>query len=151
VWPFKRRAPKAIRVMEIHEAFTIEKPAVSVPWGITESELEALIPGVHRVTQSYYSLPVTVLGGLRCMLGFHFRGSSGGLSELEFFRTAYPDERASFEEFQRHFEQVFGPPSHSAPVIQGFPRHEWRAPGISIVHFVADRFGPEEHMRIQRW
>jgi hypothetical protein len=136
--------------MEIREAFTIEDPAVSVPWGIAESELEALIPGLRHVTRGYCTLPVTVLGGLRCMLGFHFRGSTGGLSELEFFRTAYPDQRASFDEFQRHFEQAFGPPSSSVPGDQGLPSLEWRLPGISIVHYVFDRFGPEEHMRIRR-
>lgn len=136
--------------MDIREAFTIEDPAVSVPWGITELELQALVPGVRHVTRAYYTLPVTVLGGLRWMLGFHFRSPSGGLWELEFFRTAYPDRRASFEEFQRHFEQVFGPPSHSGPGDQGLPSHEWRLPGASIVHYVFDRFGPEEHMRIRR-
>ena len=136
--------------MEIREAFTIEAPSVSVPWGITEAELKALIPGLRHVTRAYHTLPVTVLGGLRCMLGFHFRSSSGGLSELEFFRTAYPDQRASFEEFQRHFERAFGPPSSSEPGDHGLPSCEWRLPGVSIVHYVLDRFGPEEHMRIRR-
>jgi hypothetical protein len=136
--------------MEIREAFTIEDPAVSVPWGVAEAELKARIPELHHVTRGYYTLPVTVLGGLRCMLGFHFRGSSGGLSELEFFRMAYPDQRASFEEFQRHFEHAFGPPSISARGDQEFPSYEWRLPGVSIVHYVFDRFGPEEYMRIRR-
>jgi len=140
---------RTTRLMEIHKAFAIEDPAVSVPWGISESELNVLIPGLHHVTPAYYTLPVTVLGGLRCMLGFHFRGSRGGLSELEFFRTAYPDQRASFEEFQRHFEQAFGPPSSSKPGDQDLPSHEWRLSSISIVHCVFDRFGPEEHMRIR--
>jgi len=136
--------------MEIREAFTIEHPAVSVPWGITATELKALIPDLRRVTHKYYTRPVTVLGGLRCMLGFHLRGSSGGLSELEFFRTAYPDQRTSFEEFQRHFERIFGPPSSSQAGDEGLPSYEWRLPGVSIVHYVFDRFGPEEHMRIRR-
>ncbi|MBW2543121.1 MAG: hypothetical protein JRF15_13625 [Deltaproteobacteria bacterium] len=136
--------------MEIREAFTIERPAVSVPWGITAAELNALIPDLRRVTHVYYTLPVTVLGGLRCMLGFHLRGDGGGLSELEFFRTAYPDQRASFEEFQQHFERTFGPPSSSEPGGEGLPSYEWRLPGVSIIHYVFDRFGPEEHMRIRR-
>lgn len=136
--------------MEIHETFTIENPAISVPWGISESELQARIPGVTRVTEGYCTLPAIVLGGLRCMLGFHFRSANLSLSELEFFRTAYPDQRASFEEFQRHFEQAFGPPTRSLPGPPGLPRHEWHVPGATIVHCVIDRFGPEEHMRILR-
>jgi hypothetical protein len=138
--------------MELDEAFTIEEPPISVAWGITEAELEALVraPGLRRVTTAYYTLPVTVLGGLRCMLGFHFRGPRGGLSELEFFRTAYPDPRASFEEFQRHFERAFGPPSITEPGAAGLPSHEWRLPRVTIVHAIVDRFGPEEHMRIRR-
>lgn len=138
--------------MELREGFTIEEPAVSVPWGITEAELVTLIeaPELRRVTRAYYTLPATVLGGLRCMLGFHFLGRRGGLSELEFFRTAYPDLRASFEEFQRHVERVFGPPTRTSPGGEGLPSHEWRLSGVSIVHFVLDRFGPEEHMRIRR-
>jgi len=135
--------------IKIRETFTIEEPAVSVPWGLTAAELEALVPSVRHVTHAYYTLPVTVLGGLDCMLGFHFRGPHGGLSELEFFRTAYPDQRASFEEFQRHFEAAFGPPSASESGYDGLPSCEWRLSGISIVHFVLDRFGPEEHMRIR--
>jgi len=136
--------------MDVRQAFAIEDPSVVVPWGASETELEALLPGVRRVTRAYYTLPVAVLGGLRCMLGFHFRGADGGLSELEFFRTSYADRRASYDEFQRHFEAVFGPPSSSRPGGEGFSSHEWRLPGVSIVHYVRDRFGPEEHMRIRR-
>ena len=136
--------------MDLRRGFAVEEPEVAIPWGISEVELEALLPATppRRVTQGYSTLPVTVLGGLRCMLGFHFL-DAGRLSELEFFRTAYPDRRASFEEFQRHFEAVFGVPVRSAEGGEGFPSYEWRLPGATIHHYVLDRFGPEEHMRVR--
>ena len=137
--------------MDLRTAFTIEDPAVAVPWGASEEQFLELVASAspHRVTGGYITLPVRVLGGLKCTLGFHFR-AGGRLSELEFFRKAYPDQRASYDEFQRHFEKEFGPPSYTANGSEGFESHSWDLPGARIVHYVFDRFGPEEHMRIQR-
>lgn len=137
--------------MDLRVGFELEEPLMMVPWGATEAELEELLgpSRAYRVTRGYMTLPVKALGGLRCMLGFHFRGS-GKLSELEFFRTAYPDQRASFDEFQRYFEGTFGTPSRCVEGDEGFPHYEWRLPGATINHYVFDRFGPEEHMRVRR-
>ena len=137
--------------MDLRSTFDIEDPRVSVPWGATEEQLVNLLASAspRRVTRGYITLRVRVLGGLNCILGFHFR-ESGRLSELEFFRTSYPDQHASFDEFQRHFEQAFGPPSGTEAGDHGFPSHEWRVPGARVVHYVINRFDPEEHMRIQR-
>jgi hypothetical protein len=136
--------------MDLRLGFALEDPSVTIPWGISETELKALLADkpLHFVTRGYLTLPVTVLRGLQCMLGFHFR-KSGRLSELEFFRLAYPDQRASFEDFQKHFEAVFGVPTHTADGDEGFPSHEWRLRGATIHHSVFDRFGPEEHMRVR--
>lgn len=137
--------------MNLRTGFELEEPTVTVPWGITETELQELLAPspLNRVTRGYITLPVKVLGGLQCMLGFHFR-SSGKLSELEFFRKAYPDQQASFDEFQRHFESTFGTPSRCVRNDEGFPHYEWRLPGATIHHYAFDRFGLEEHMRVQR-
>lgn len=139
------------RMIDLRTAFPIEDPAVTVPWDITADELIQLFASFspRRVTHRYITLPVRVLGGLHCMLGFHFQDQRG-LSELEFYRTAYPDLRASFEEFQRYFEQAFGPPLQKEAGDAGFNSYTWHVPGASIIHFVLDRFGPEEHMRIKR-
>ena len=90
-------------------------------------------------------------GGLPHELGLHFhpRGS-GRLSELEFFRTSYSDLTTSYKEFQRHLEITFGSPTVTTPGSEGFPSHAWRIPGVEVVRFVLDRFGPEEHVRIKR-
>lgn len=83
-------------------------------------------------------------------LGFHFKPRKDGtLHELEFFRRSYQDQEKSYNEFQHHFETAFGPPTETKPGPEGFPSHTWRLRGATIKHYVFDRFGPEEHMRIQ--
>jgi len=56
----------------------------------------------------------------------------------------------NYQDFQQHFENVFGKPSKTENGREGFPSHEWLVPGARIVHYVFDRFGPEEHMRITK-
>jgi hypothetical protein len=101
--------------MELEAGFSIDDPKVFVPWEISEDGLRRLLKPfeLRRVTKKYYVLRVSVCAGLRCNLGFHFRGPNDALSELEFFRDAYPDPAASFAEFQQHFEFAFGKPSMS--------------------------------------
>ena len=137
--------------VDLREGFRIDEPAVLVPWRVSEQELDELLgPALRHVTDKYWTARVSVLGGLACNLGFHFRGKNGRLSELEFFRDSYSDQAASFDEFQRHFEKAFGPPRESSPGTEGFPSHRWLVPGAEIIHLIFDRFGPEEHMRIRR-
>jgi hypothetical protein len=137
--------------VDLSEGFRIDEPAVLVPWRVSEQELGTLLGSVlHYVTAKYWTARVSVLGGLACKLGFHFRGEHGQLSELEFFRDSYVDQAKSFDEFQRHFERAFGPATERTPGTEGFPSYRWLVPGAEIVHLVFDRFGPEEHMRIRR-
>jgi len=74
----------------------------------------------------------------------------GTLKELEFFRLSYPNLKESFEEFQFYFEKEFGKPKESKPDQNGFMNHVWRFESVSIYHYVIDRFGPEEQMRIKK-
>ena len=139
--------------MQINEGFKIDRPDAFVPWDTTALELVALLGqhGLRQVTEGYYTLTCETLGGLRHELGFHFAPlPDGRLSELEFFRRSYADQAASYQEFQEYFERAFGKPTHTTPGEEGFPYHEWRVRGATIVHYVFDRFGPEEHMRIRR-
>lgn len=137
--------------MDIRHGFSLELPAVTVPWGISELELKNLFGAdLRHVTKGYFTVTCTSLGGLRHELGFHFEPQTGGrLVELEFFRRAYPDQEASYREFQKHFEDQFGPPASVKPGSEGLPTCEWRFGPVSIHHFVYDRFGPEEHMRVR--
>lgn len=143
--------------MNINDGFQIDVPPVFVPWGVTEAELIRLLGeyGLHKVTSGYHTLSCVSLDGLTCEIGLHFTPRSLGLlRELEFFRRAYPDQVASFEEFQRDFEVAYGKPTRSTSGSEGFPYHEWRLGKVKIEHYVFDRFGPEEHMRVRslhRW
>jgi len=139
--------------MDISKRFQIEQPKIFVPWKISETELKQLFDGqlFRHVTHGYFTTTCTSLNGLSHELGFHFypRGE-GVLIEFESFRRSYPDQAASFQEFQRHLEMTFGQPTTTTPGTEGFPSHTWQLHGTQVVHFVYDRFGPEEHARIKK-
>lgn len=137
--------------VNLDSGFPIEEPAATVRWGCSQEELkECLGDALSEVTTGYYTLSCASLGGMRHELGFHFSPRTNGkLVELEFFRRSYPDQAASYNEFQQHFEAAFGRPDTSEPGGEGFPSHRWEVGKCTIVHFVHDRFGPEEHMRIR--
>ena len=83
------------------------------------------------------------------MIGFHFEPRlNGKLTEFEFFRTNYDDQQKSFDEFQKHFEQIFGQATKVTKGSDGFNNYEWLLDKVQIIHLVYDRFGLEEHMRI---
>ena len=137
--------------MDVSAGYSIEQPDVLVPWCIKESELLALLPSSPRhVTTGYYTLPCESLGGLRHDIGFHFEPRSNGrLREFELFRRSYPDLDQSFREFQRHLELTLGPPTTTVEGDAAFPHVTWRLGSVEVVHYVLDRFGPEEHVRFR--
>jgi hypothetical protein len=131
--------------------FTIEDPAVVVPWRIGEGELRSLLPSAREVAPGYLVADVVSLGGLRHSLGFHFEPRiDGRLTEFELFRLPADDVAKSFWLFDRHLRDTFGPPNFSRPGDEGLPTDRWVSVGAELTHFVFDRFGPEEHVRIRR-
>lgn len=139
--------------MTIDKGFKIDQPDIFVPWDIDEKQLTDLFKGknLHNVTTGYYVTDSESLDGLKCKIGFHFEPRKNGrLQELEFFRTNYNDLSKSYKEFQDFFTRKFGKPTKSTPGDEGFEIHQWDLKGVNIGHFVIDRFGPEEHMRIKR-
>jgi len=136
--------------IDITNGFQIETPNIFVPWDIDERELKKIFKAgsLKHVTEKYYTTSCTSLNGLNCMLGFHFQ-LDGELNELEFFRTDYSDPQKSFDEFQKYFVGSFGNPTKTSKGNEGFNNYEWNLGKVQIVHFVYDRFGPEEHMRIK--
>ena len=139
--------------MDLERGFQIDEPPVFVPWSVTQAELRALFgSSLREVTQGYFTIPCTSLGGLQHKLGFHFepRGSDH-LHELEFFRATAAPLADSYTDFQRHFERAFGRPTRSRPGSEGFLTHEWVLPTLHIFHVVQERFGQEEHLRIRNF
>lgn len=136
----------------IARGFQLDEPHVFLAWGLTEEELQALMGAdLHRVTTGYYTASCMSLGGLRHKLGFHFKPrAKGTLQKLEFFQTSYVNYKTSFEEFQGHFEKIFGLPSNIYSGDGGMPSYEWKFPGVTISHFLLDRFGLEQHLWIER-
>jgi hypothetical protein len=140
------------QTMDIANGFQLEEPRILVPWHISENVLRNLFEGLklRRVTDGYYVIRCISLGGLSLDLGFHFAPRVGGmLAEFELFQTAVPVE-VSFEEFQRHLEAIFGPPTSVSPGTEGFPSHFWRIDDVQISHSVREHFGPAEYLRIEK-
>lgn len=136
----------------ILKGFHLDEPDVFVPWGITKEELFAIIPknDLKQVTEGYFTLPCRALGGLEIMIGFHFEFFTKELYKFEFFRTSYPDYRESYDEFQGSLEKLFGEPHEVICIDNGFPFNVWTFGSIKVYHYIADRFGPEEHVHIEK-
>jgi hypothetical protein len=138
--------------MNIQKGFQLHSPRVFVSWGASSFDLEALFVGAtsaKKVIEGYYTISAEPLLGLKCLLGFHLH-DTGKLNRLEFFRSDYPDQKASFEDFQNHFEIAFGKPNSTTAGTAGFPNHVWNLGAVKISHYVFERFGPEEHMEITK-
>jgi hypothetical protein len=135
---------------DIERGFHVEQPSLYVPWGIPEAQLRQMLGTQAKlVTAGYVACACTSLGGLSHQLGFHFLPRPNGLlAELEFFRRDYPDQRASFDEFQAHLEATFGSPTRSLAGMMGFPTLEWEFGSVVVKHFMAYRYMPEEHVRV---
>jgi hypothetical protein len=137
-------------IMDVSKGFQITEPNVFIPWSSDEGQLPWLLRGakLQCVTKGYYTANLISFGGLNCMIGFHFKEPNNTLSELEFFRMNYDDQKASFEEFQNYFEAAFGKPTSCSDGSEGFNNYQWLLEDVLIIHRVYDRFGIEEHMRI---
>jgi hypothetical protein len=138
--------------MNIEKGFNIESPPVFIPWSIGQRGLRKLLceHGLRHVTAGYFCMSCVSMGGLSHELGFHFRSRwRSRLAELEFFRKSYPDQRKSYDDFQRRFEAVFGPPTRREEGSEGFDTCTWSLGVVEIVHCVYERFVLEEHMRIR--
>ena len=138
----------------------LEDPRLTIRWGIRPGELRSLFRDsgcedlLRSVTEGYIVLRCRALAGLETQLGLHFRPRSeeGRLAELEFFDNGQKELRASYDLYQSHLEHAFGRPSRSKPGLcaEDLPSHEWRTRGIRVSHYVMERFGPEEHVRVRR-
>jgi hypothetical protein len=140
-------------LMDLSKGFQIEEPSVFVPWDIPEAQFQNELSGLQlrRVTGGYFTTRCKSLSGLSHNLGFHFYPrNSGMLREFEFFNSSPLDLADSYQRFQHHLEQTFGPPTSSAPGSEGYVSYIWNFPGAEIVHSVQEHFGPAEYVRIRK-
>ena len=139
--------------MDLSKGFQIEHPRVFVPWDTPETQFLDGFEGLHLrlVTDGYFTTHCTSLSGLSHELGFHFQPRGRGtLVEFEFFCSSCPDLPTSYDAFQRHLEETFGPPTLTSPGSEGYLSHTWMFPGVEIVHYVQEHFGPAESVRIRK-
>lgn len=140
---------------EIEKGFQIENPNVFVPWNISDQELKVLFSDheLKCVTTGYYVIKCQALNGIELNLGFHFIPRKNGyLKELEIFVNYHSDRDNTYSMFQTHLESVYGNPSktESGTWEKSKPSYTWISGSVSIYHYVFDRFGPEEHVRIKK-
>ena len=142
-------------MMNIHRGLTTDD-GTEIPWQISLAALKSLVGPdcLSMVKRDYFVTRCRLFGGLDVKLGFHFSGEA--LQEFEIFRNwAMPLEQ-SYAEFQQHLEAVFGQPTQTIPgdidsgCDCGFAHHEWRFGHTRVRHFVLNRFGCEEHVRISK-
>lgn len=141
-----------LNVMDILRGFQLEVPDLFVPWGISESDLRGLLEGygLQRINDGNYTVSCVSLGGLAHELAFHFFPRSGGiLKALEIFRPS-ANYKVYFEEFQKHFEACFGKPTKEQRGEDEFPSCIWDLEGVLINHYLQDRYGLEQHARIEK-
>ncbi len=143
----------------LSKGFQIEDPDVLVAWGSPVAEvLRAFVTKgagePRQVTQLYYTARCMILGGLWCEVGFHFeaKGSSSSLKKIELFGNGERDIETSYRVFQDRLLKHFGSPTIEKPGTLGvsMPDRRWHVGSVVILHYVIDRFGPEEHLSIER-
>jgi len=147
-------------VLLTRSGLELEDPHLTIPWSIRPAELRKLFRDsgqegrLRFVTDGYFVLPCRTLAGLDTHMGLHFRPGSekGQLAELEFFDNGQKELKASYDLYQQHLERVLGRPSRSKVGLLAaeLPTHEWRTRGLQVSHYVMERFGPEEHVRVTR-
>jgi hypothetical protein len=143
----------------LSKGFRIEDPEVLIAWGSPVAEvLEAFATKgaaePRQVTPLYYTAPCTILGGLRCEVGFHFegKGSSSSLKKIELFGNGERNIETSYRVFQDRLLKHFGSPTIEKAGTLGvsMPDCRWRVGSVAILHYAMDRFGPEEHLWIEK-
>jgi len=139
--------------MDLSKAFQIEEPNVFVPWDTAEAEFQQTFERLHlrQVKDGYYTTHCTSLSGMSLDMGVRFYPPDrGGLVEFEFYSDSCPDLDTSYDVFQRHLEETFGPPTLTSPGSEGYLSHTWSFPGAEVVHYVQEHFGPAEYVRIRK-
>lgn len=144
---------------DLANGFQLETPDLWLPWDITMAELLKAFNKQRQVAPrlvapGYYVARCQMFGGLDAQVGFHFepKNDIGLLKELELFDNGERDIERSYQVFDERLVQLFGEPNDEkrGACSTSMPDREWHVGSVSIVHYVMDRFGPEEHLVIRK-
>jgi hypothetical protein len=137
----------------------LEMPALWIPWDVSVRDFLKLFTdnkqSVPRLVASgYYVARCHILHGLNTQVGFHFEPANDGgrFNELELFDNGENDIEKSYRVFHERLVYLFGEPTKrtGGTFSVSMPTCEWRLGSVNILHYVTDRFGPEEHVRIRK-
>jgi len=125
----------------------LESPKLDIPWGCSFGEalkfFEGRASGLIRETA--FSVKDIVWRDLHCTGFFSFESPShDGLHQVE---LVIPGFKYDFEGNQKKLEQQFGKPNLVGQYRD--PHFEWHFGSVKLIHCVTDRFGPEEHIKLE--
>lgn len=142
--------------MELANGVKLEVPDLVLPWHTRPETVQRIVGEghMHKATDKYWVFPCVALGGLQMRAGLHF---TPALQEVEFFeiskdgRYGALELRASYDLFQQHLVASFGEPdlAEAGSIDPAYPSYTWYRQSVLVRHFVHDRNGPEEHVRIK--
>jgi hypothetical protein len=128
---------------ELSRGFLLEQPSLTIPWGLSKTELTRLLSpyGLRKLSRDHYQLSCTALGGLTIELGFHFELICGSARyTLQIWRKCQVDVEADYYELQRHLESTFGFPTRTEPGSEGYPTHYWNQGDFTVKHWLWEHF-----------
>lgn len=137
-------------------AFTIDRPKLSIGPDPRKMKSALKDAGVayKSVTDGYLTFAGTAFGhDIPLMFGIHYNKLRVEYIEIfrppEFCATGTYDLDASFRELSGVLREAYGEPLATASAAAGSaPCEQWRTSGYIVKHFIADRFGSEEHLHI---
>lgn len=150
----------------ILKGLQIDEPMIFVPWDIDENVFSDMFKdhSISLVVENNYLVKdVTILGESHCNIGVQFDNI---VSEVSISRDDYgeyhPDYMKSsealkialmrsFMSFQTALIREFGQPN-KREILDTFESFEWHIySNIKIYHYIMDRFGLAEYLRIKKF
>ena len=137
--------------------FEIDRPRVSI--AANSHNIESLLKdaGVEYsvVTDGYIVFRGCVFDSdIPLMIGIHFNSDKVRCIEIfrpnEYYQSGEYDINVSFDEFSNILKKKYGKPLvTTSSSTDGYPCEQWVTPSFVVNHYIADHFGPAEHLHIK--
>ena len=143
---------------DILKGLQIDDPKILIPWDINEDDFVDMFKNhnVARNSEKYCGIKnITVFGEINCNIVVEFDKTICKFSVSRNYPERYVFEDdyliKSFNAFQIAIEKAFGKPTKKSKDETNFKNCEWDIGNkIKIYHFVMDRFGLGEYLRIEK-